>query len=164
YRRLASDLATTGRTVVADLSGEPLTAALQGGVSVIKVSHEDLIEDGRAENDEIASLVGAMREMGREGADRVVVSRGADTTLALVDGRFLEVLGRQLDRVDHHGAGDSMTAGIAVGLALGEDMHGALRLGAGAGTSNITRRGLATGQRALVEQLAARMEIRPFEA
>lgn len=164
YRRLASDLATTGRTVVADLSGEPLTAALQGGVSVIKVSHEDLIEDGRAENDEIASLVGAMREMGREGADRVVVSRGADTTLALVDGRFLEVLGPQLERVDHHGAGDSMTAGIAVGLALGEDMHGALRLGAGAGTSNITRRGLATGQRALVEQLAARMEIRPFEA
>src|SRR5699024_11558431 len=115
YRRLASDLATTGRTVLADLSGEPLTAALQGGVSVLKVSHEDLIEDGRAENAEIASLVGAMREMGREGADRVVGSRGADTTLALVDVRFLEVDGTQIDMVVILSAGESNRVGRSDG-------------------------------------------------
>lgn len=163
YRRLTVDLRAIGKTVVADLSGEPLTAALQGGVDVIKVSHEDLIEDGRAENDEVASLVDAIRAMAQEGADRVVVSRGGESTLALVDGRLLEVHGPQLERVDHHGAGDSMTAGIAAALAAGQDMHAALCLGGGAGTSNITRRGLATGQGALVEQLAARMQVRPLE-
>lgn len=163
YRRLAADLGATGRTVVADLSGEPLTAALQGGVSVIKVSHEDLIEDGRAADEEVSSLAQAMRDMAAEGAHRVVVSRGAGSTLALVDGSLLEILGPELERVDHHGAGDSMTAGIAAALATGEDMHRALRLGAGAGTSNITRRGLATGQRALVEELAERMTVRPLQ-
>lgn len=163
YRRLAADLGATGRTVVADLSGEPLTAALRGGVSVIKVSHDDLIEDGRARNGDVSSLADAMRDMVAEGAERVVVSRAAGSTLALVDGGFLEILGPQLERVDHHGAGDSMTAGIAAALAAGEDMHRALRLGAGAGTSNITRRGLATGQRALVDQLAARMTVQPLQ-
>lgn len=163
YRRLAADLRATGKTVVADLSGEPLSAALAGGVSVIKVSHEDLIEDGRAADDDASTLIDAMREMAREGADRVVLSRGGESTLALVEGRVLEVRGPQLERVDHRGAGDSMTAGISAALAAGEDMPAALRLGAGAGTSNITRRGLATGQRALVEQLAARMVVQSFE-
>lgn len=161
YRRLAADLRATGKTVVADLSGEPLSAVLEGGVSVLKVSHEDLIDDGRADDD-VSSLIEAMRDMAREGADRVVLSRGGDSTLALVDGRVLEVLGPRLERVDHRGAGDSMTAGIAAALAAGDDMPTALRWGAGAGTSNITRRGLATGQRALVDQLAERMEVRPF--
>ena len=100
---------------------------------------------------------------GRPSRRRLVVSRGAESTLALVEGDFLEIVGPELERVDHHGAGDSMTAGIAAALAAGEDMHAARRLGAGAGTSNVTRRGLATGQRALVEQLAARMRIEPLE-
>lgn len=160
YRRLVSDLGAVGKTVVADLSGEPLTAALEGGVSVVKVSHEDLIEDGRAENDEVSSLLTAMRDMAQQGADRVVVSRGGESTLALIEGDLLEVLGPQLERVDHHGAGDSMTAGIAAALAAGATMEEALRLGAAAGTSNITRHGLATGQRSLIEQLALRVGTR----
>nr|WP_232303965.1 PfkB family carbohydrate kinase [Pseudofrankia sp. DC12] len=49
--------------------------------------------------------------------------------------------------VDHHGAGDSMTAGITAALARGADMIKALRLGAASGSLNTTRPGLATGER-----------------
>lgn len=163
YRRLAADLRAVDQIVVADLSGDALTAALQGGVTVLKVSHEDLIEDGRAAGDDVATLTAAMQELAREGAAHVVLSRGADSTLALVDGELVEVLGPQMQRVDHHGAGDSMTAGIAAALARGASMTTALGLGAAAGTANVTRRGLATGQRQVVEQLADRITIGPLE-
>lgn len=160
YRRLAADLRSVGKTVIADLSGEALTAALAGGVTVIKVSHEDLIEDGRAEDDDPSTLDRAMKDLASEGADHVVLSRAAEPTRALINGRMVEVSGPEMQLVDHHGAGDSMTAGIAAGLADGWDLEDALRLGAAAGTSNITRKGLASGQRQLVEQLMEHVVLR----
>lgn len=163
YRRLASDLRAVGRPVVADLSGEALTAALRGGVTVLKVSHDDLVEDGRATDDEPKTLVAAMQLMADEGAEHVVVSRADQPTFALLDGELLEVRGPDMQRVDHRGAGDSMTAGLAVGLARGEGMAAAMRLGAAAGTSNVTRRGLATGQRQVIEQLAEHIDVRPLD-
>lgn len=162
YRRLAADLRSAGVDVVADLSGETLTAALEGGVTVIKVSHEDLMEDGRLADDDEATLLEAMHDLAREGARHVVVSRGADPTMALVDGEPLTIAGPQLQLVDHRGAGDSMTAGMAVALGRGADMRETLRLGAATGTANVTRKGLATGQRQVVEQLTRRIDVLPL--
>jgi 1-phosphofructokinase len=162
YRRIAADLRAVGRPVVADLSGETLTAALQGGVTLLKVSHEDLLEDGRADGEDVDSLTRAMRTLAKEGADNVVVSRADEPTIACLDGELLEVRAPRMQRVDHRGAGDSMTAGLAAGLARGASTTEALRLGAAAGTSNVTRRGLATGQREVVEQLAEHIVVRPM--
>ena len=162
YRRIAADLRAAGKPVVADLSGESLTAALQGGVTVLKVSHDDLVEDGRAEGEDVDALIQAIRTLSKEGAEHVVVSRGGDPTIACIDGEMLEVQTPQMQRVDHRGAGDSMTAGLATALAHGASMSEALRLGSAAGTSNVTRRGLATGQREVVEQLAEHIVVRPL--
>src|SRR5262245_45657568 len=43
YTRLARDLRANGARVVADLSGTALAAALEGGVDLLKISHEELI-------------------------------------------------------------------------------------------------------------------------
>jgi 1-phosphofructokinase len=163
YRRIAADLRAVGRPVVADLSGEALTAALQGGISLLKVSHGDLVEDGRARGEDTTSLTEAMSSLVEQGADNVVVSRADDPTVAWIDAQMLTVETPQMQRVDHRGAGDSMTAGLATALAHGADMTQALRLGAAAGTSNVTRRGLATGQREVIEQLAEHIAVRPFD-
>src|ERR687891_401632 len=56
YRRTTADLTALGVQVVADLSGEPLAAALEGGLSVLKVSDEDLVQDGRAGSGDLADL------------------------------------------------------------------------------------------------------------
>jgi hypothetical protein len=91
YRRLAADLRRAGRTVVADLSGEPLRAALEGGVTVLKVSHEELVADGLAESDSIDDLMAAMLASRRTGAGRVVVSRAGRPALATVGDAIIEV-------------------------------------------------------------------------
>ena len=163
YRRLASDLGSEGVPVIADLSGDYLAAAAAGGAALLKVSHEDLIDDGRAASEDSAELVRAMEELARAGARVVIVSRAAEPALVLADGRLTQVSMPAFEGADHRGAGDSMTAGVAAGLARGANLEQALRLGAAAGALNSTRHGLATGDQAQIERLARRIEVRPAQ-
>jgi 1-phosphofructokinase len=161
YRRLAADLSANGCTVAADLSGDRLDAVLAGGPAVIKVSHEELIADGRAESDEPAALVEAMKRLRAEGAGTVIVSRAAEPALALpADGEeVLEIRVPPLQPAEPRGAGDSMTAGVVASLVRGDPVREALRTGAACGALNVVRRGLGTGGEAAIRTLAERVEL-----
>ncbi|WP_433283854.1 1-phosphofructokinase family hexose kinase [Pseudonocardia sp. CA-142604] len=165
YARLATDLARNGCRVAADLSGKRLDAVLEGGPFVIKVSHEELLADGRAENDDPATLVAAMRQLRAEGAGTVIVSRAAEPTLALLpeglqDGSdVLEIRVPELTPAETRGAGDSMTAGVVASLVQGEPVREALRTGAACGALNVVRRGLGTGGAEAIRALAERVEL-----
>lgn len=162
YRRLAADLVSNGKTVIADLSGEFLTAVLDGGISIVKASHEDLVADGLARSGDAADLADAITRLHARGAATVVVSRGDQPALAMLDDEIVEVVSPRLEPVEVRGAGDSMTAGIAVAVARGQGLEGALRLGAAAGSLNVTRRGLGSGQRRDIETLAEHLSLRCF--
>jgi 1-phosphofructokinase len=165
YRRLAADLRRAGRIVVADLSGRPLAEALTGGVSLLKISHEQVLEDQLAGSANPGDLLAAMRTLRELGAEQVVLSRADQPPWALLDGdAVLEVVGPHLEEVDHRGAGDSMTAGLAAGLALGMDTAAALRLAVAAGALNVTRRGLASGDRQAIERLAKHVDLHTRKA
>ncbi|MDF2808446.1 MAG: phosphofructokinase, partial [Cellulosimicrobium sp.] len=94
----------------------------------------------------------------------VVVSRAHDPSLLVTREHTYTVRTPRITTVDHRGAGDSMTAGIAVGLGRGLDLPGAVRLGAAAGALNVTRRGLGTGRRDQIERLARRITVREAPA
>ena len=162
YRRLAADLRSNDRTVVADLAGRQLEAAIEGGVDVLKVSHEELDRDGLADGDDVESIVKAMRRLQEQGAQTVVVTRADQPALALLDDALLQITPPELEPLDARGAGDSLTAGIAAALARGHDLTAALRFGAAAGAINVTRKGLATGTRDDIERLAEHVEIEPI--
>jgi 1-phosphofructokinase len=159
YRRLAADIRANGGKVVADLSGDPLAEVLEGGVDVLKVSEEELRDEGRITDDDPSSVAEALRVLATEGASHVIATRAEDPALALVDDSLVVVRPPRLTAADHRGAGDSLTAGVAATLAAGGDLVDGLRLGAAAGALNVTRRGLATGRRAEIERLAAHVEI-----
>ncbi|MDI1463678.1 PfkB family carbohydrate kinase [Catellatospora sp. KI3] len=145
YRRLATDLRRNGALVIADLSGDYLDAALAGGLDVLKVSHEELLRDGRATDDTTPTLLTALRQLQTDGAAAIVLSRADQPALALLDQRLHQVKLPRLEPADHRGAGDSMTAGLAAVLAQGGDLRTAVRTGAAAGALNVTRHGLGTG-------------------
>jgi 1-phosphofructokinase len=153
--RLTADLRAAGRPVVADLSGAYARAFTEAGGTVLKISHEDVIAAGLAEDDETVSLVRGARTLLGGGASAVVVSRAERPALVVSRDGVLQATGPSLTIADHHGAGDSMTAGLAVGLARGQELREAIRLGVAAGALNVTRRGLGTGERDQVERLAA---------
>lgn len=171
YRRLATDLGANGCMVAADLAGERLEAVLAGQPSVIKVSHEELLDDGRAKSDDAKDLVAAMRTLREEGgACTIVVSRsGAAPALALFDddelgeAAVVEVVMPRLEPADPAGAGDSMTAGMVAALARGRPLRKALQIGAACGALNVVRHGLGTGGARAVDTLADRVELRPWK-
>lgn len=134
-----------------------VTAAVEGKVTAVKVSHDELVASGRAANSEVLSMVDAVRQLAHDGAQHVVVTRADEPAIALIDGTTtLEVAVPHLEPLDHCGAGDSFTGG----WAGGHDVESALRLGAAAGAINVTRRGLATGRRREVERLADHVALR----
>jgi 1-phosphofructokinase len=162
FRRFALDAARNGVAVVADLSLEALRV-LEGGVALLKVAHGELIEAGFARGDDPGELVAGMRELRRRCADAVLVSRAQEPALALVGERFFEVHPLELEELDHHGAGDSMTAALALGIHRGLSTEALLRLAAAAGALNVTRRGLGSGRREDIETLASRVEVVPID-
>jgi 1-phosphofructokinase len=162
YGRLARDLHDNGRTVVADLTGEPLRAVVDGGVDLIKISHSELIDDGWAATDDVSDIVSAVQDIARRGVQSVVVSRAEAPAVVYWRGSVFSVRTPKVTAVDGRGAGDSMTAGIAAGLAQDRPLLEAVRLGAAAGALNVTRRGLATGTGDAIERFVKYIEISPY--
>lgn len=177
FGRLIGDLRAAGVRTVADLSGDAAREAVRAGVDVLKMSHEELIEAGFAADDSVASLREAARGMVRVGnghgsvapspddaqlpddaqpigVGAMMVSRAAEPALLVTATGVCEVVPPSVTTVDHRGAGDSMTAGIAVGVGRGMHLTEAVRLGAAAGALNVTRRGLGTGRREQIERFA----------
>jgi 1-phosphofructokinase len=163
YRRLAGDLGANGCRVIADLSGEHLNAVLQAGVHLVKVSHEQLIEDGRAPDDSEEALVTALHRLRADGAEAVLVSRADRGALALIEDEAYEVGLPRLTPADTRGAGDSMTAGVAAVLARPGSLAEAIRTGVAAGALNVTRHGLGTGHVDAVAVLTERVRLTPLK-
>jgi 1-phosphofructokinase len=159
YTRLARDLRRNGVRVIADLCGPVLAAALEGGLDLVKISDEELAISGEVPNADRQSLFDAADRLAGRGAADVVVTRSERPTLALLDGTRYEISGPQVDPIDERGAGDSVTAGIAVALARGNSLRNSVRLGTAAATLNVTRRGLASGSRREIERLVHHVEL-----
>jgi 1-phosphofructokinase len=154
FGRLASDLGALGVPVVADLSGDQLREALDHGVTVLKVSDEELERDGLITGRGEAEARQALRELRRRGARDVVISRSDEPVLAAVGSRVYRLSGPSLKVVEARGSGDSMTAALAAGVALDLDAETMLRLAVAAGTVNVTRHGLGGADGDVVRRLA----------
>ena len=161
YRRLAADLRAAGGRVIADLAGPRLTAALRGGVTVVKVSDQELLADGRVTDTSRDELIAAMYRLRGEGAGNVIITRAEQPLLLLADGVVNEVQLPTLQITDTSGAGDSLTAGVAATLASGGTIEEAVAMGAAAGALNVTRHGLGTGEAETVRTLRQLVRMHP---
>lgn len=163
FRRLATDLTKQGIPVVADLAGEVLAAALEGGLDLLKISHEELEDDGLVESTELPALVSAAEALVGRGARRVVVTRADEPMLALMGEETYLVRAPQLEVVDHRGAGDATTAALAVGIRRGLDHVDLLRLASAAGAATVARHGLASAEATTIEELVDHVDVEPLE-
>ena len=156
YRRLAGDLRSNGVRVIADLAGEPLRHALQGGIDVLKISDEELVADGFAAGPAVEDLMSALQTLHESGAHTILLSRAEEPALVLDgdEGRYLRLTGPRVEALEPRGTGDSMFAALGASLAGGNDLDLALRMATAAGCLNATRHGLGTGTRQEIEQLS----------
>ncbi|WP_152605725.1 PfkB family carbohydrate kinase [Cellulomonas carbonis] len=159
FARLARDLRAAGRRVVADLSGRAAACAVDEGLDVLKMSHSEMVDGGFADGDALDELVAGARGLIERGAGAVVVSRAAEPTLVVEPDDAALVVTPPVTPVEHRGAGDSMTASLAVGVARGTSLVDAARLGAAAGALNVTRHGLGSGRREQIERYVVEVEV-----
>lgn len=160
FGRLIRDTRDAGTTVVADLSGKPALAAVAANVDVLKISHEEVRDLELVTEDTAEALVSAGHMLLERGAGAVVISRAKDPALLVEKDSVREVSAPSITPLDHRWAGDSMTAGISVGLARGLELVQAVALGASAGALNVARRGLGTGNRTTIEKFAREITVR----
>ncbi|MCM3660315.1 PfkB family carbohydrate kinase [Georgenia satyanarayanai] len=159
FSRLVRDVHSVEKPIVADLSGDAAKAAAAEGPTVLKMSHEELQGAGLTTGDSVEELQAAGRRLVEQGVGAMLISRAGEPTLLVTAESTRLLVGPVVTPLDHRGAGDSMTAGVAVALGRGASVGEAARLGAAAGALNVTRRGLGTGRREQIERFADRIGI-----
>lgn len=157
YARVAALAKSLGRPLVLDTSGAALKQA-GSGIYLLKPSLRELQDlvgrDIRSKRDQEQ----AVRQVIAEGrCEIVVVSLGNEgALLATADGseRFPAI---PIEARGSIGAGDSMLAGIVLGLSRGLSLHDAVRFGMAAGAAALFGFGTELCRRTDVEQLYARL-------
>ncbi|WP_417848542.1 1-phosphofructokinase family hexose kinase [Thalassoglobus sp.] len=119
-----------------DIRGDGLLQTLPFCPFLIKPNREELEATVQSSLPDEASVVQAMQSLNRMGAQWVVVSNGPESTLVTsLDGTW-RLQPPQVDLVNPIGCGDSLAAGIAVGVSRGDEVLDAVRLGMGAAAQN----------------------------
>jgi 6-phosphofructokinase 2 len=157
YERAVELAKRHGKPLVLDTSGPALKAAGHG-IYMLKPSLRELAEltgrEIRSERQE-EEAARAVIEEGR--SEVVVVSLGAWGALLASGRESWRLPAIPTQAISTVGAGDSMLAGIVLGLCRGLALRDAVRFGIAAGTAALLGAGTQLCQKSHVERLYARM-------
>ena len=163
YGDLVADVKANGVPVLVDLSSPRLDSALEGKPDLVKINDWQIAGYVSDAVDTEERMRAAMERVCEAGAESLIVTRAGEPALALRDGRFIELTPPKFERGAREGCGDSMMGALAATIAAGREWDEVLRLGAAAGAANFLRHGLGTGARAVVEELAPRVQLRELD-
>lgn len=160
YGSLVADVKANGVPVIVDLSSPRLDSALEGKPDLVKINDWQIAGFVSAPVDSEERMRAAMKQLGAKGADAAIITRAGDPAIAMRDGRFWELAPPRFERGAREGCGDSMMGALAATIAAQRDWEDVLRLSTAAGATNFLRAGLGTGSRAVIEELAPRVQLR----
>lgn len=164
YATLAEDLRAADLPMLLDLSSPRLERVLPFAPDLVKLNDWELAGYVGGPVDGPRALEAAYR-LREAGAGAVAVTRSENPILVVPDdGDPFEIVPPAFPAGHREGCGDAMMGAIAAAWARGLSLRDALVLGAAAGSVNFLRRGLGTGKRAAIEELATRIVVRPLRA
>ena len=138
YARFARMVKERGGRPIVDTKGEPLRAAVEEGVFLIKPNLAELsdIFGERLEGDR--QIEEKVKEFIRKGGSSVVlVSLGSAGALFITEGKAHHIHAPTVPVESKIGAGDSMTAGTVLKLSQGEELLAAVMYGIAAGAAAV---------------------------
>ncbi|MGM0664984.1 MAG: 1-phosphofructokinase family hexose kinase [Thermodesulfobacteriota bacterium] len=158
YARAARVGKKRGAKVIIDASGEALDQALKEGVYLVKPNVREFRELVREDIKEESQIKAEAQKVVKSGRCEVlVISLGAAGAL-MVSEEFAEhILPPTVPIVSKVGAGDSMVAGMVLGLARGKPLRESVLFGVAAGTAAVMTPGTELCRREDVERLYAQM-------
>lgn len=163
YSSLVTDVKANGVPAIADLSSPRLDRSLEGKPDLVKINDWQLAGYISGPVDTEERMRAAMERVLEAGAGSVIITRAGDPALAMRDGQLWELKPPKFERGAREGCGDSMMGALAATIAAGRGWEDVLRLSAAAGATNFLRHGLGTGARAVIEELAPRVQLRELD-
>lgn len=140
--------------VIVDTSGSALRAALTSRAYLVKPSARELASLVDADLITEADVTSAAHEvMGWANVEVLVVSIGAGGSIIVTDDETFRLRAPTVQVRSAVGAGDSMVAGMAVGIHRGLDLPQAVALGIAAGSAAVLTDGTELCRAADVERL-----------
>ncbi|MFD6896342.1 1-phosphofructokinase family hexose kinase [Rhodococcus sp. NPDC060086] len=140
-RKVAEAARDAGARFVLDSSGDAL-AGIESGVYLVKPSLDELCEWVGHHLPTSDDRISAARELVERGvAEVVVVSLGADGAIMVTADDTVQVPALDVEVRSAVGAGDSMVAGLVVGLLQDRSLRDALSLGVACGSAALLTAG-----------------------
>ncbi|HWA54017.1 MAG TPA: PfkB family carbohydrate kinase [Solirubrobacterales bacterium] len=163
YGNLVADVKANGTPVLVDLSPPRLDSALEGGPDLVKINDWEVARyiEGPVDTDE--RMRAAVQKLLDAGAGAAIVTRAGQPALVVRGEEAWELVPPRFERGSREGCGDSMMGALSACMAAGLDWEETLRTGAAAGAANFLRAGLGSGSRSVIEDLAAKVELRPLD-
>jgi 1-phosphofructokinase len=160
YGKLVADVRANGTPSLVDLSPPRLDSALEGKPELVKINDWQLASFVSGPVDGEARLRAAAERLLEAGAGTAIVTRAEEPALVVRGEEAWTLTPPRFERGAREGCGDSMMGALAACMAQGLEWEETLRIGAAAGAANFLRNGLGSANRATVEKLARRVELR----
>jgi len=159
YPEMIARARDQGKKVILDSHGTGLAEGIGALPFLVKPNQEEAAEitGQRVESDDDA--LRAAGELLARGIEAVVISLGRQGALLATPEIVLRAYPPPVKEVNPVGSGDSLVAGLAVGMLRGFSWEEALRLGTAAGAANAAAWQAGSCTREQVETLAPQVEI-----
>lgn len=131
YAQVISILVAKGGRVILDAPGEPMLCALAFKPTLVKINDVELFEAVGGDD-----IVEAAELLLKRGAQSVLITRGGQSAFFVDQDQQLEIFPPTIDAVNPVGSGDAVTAGMAVALSEGAELHDMLIRGMACGAAN----------------------------
>lgn len=148
YAELASITKKKGIRFVCDTSGDALEAALEEGIYLIKPNVSELYQLLKMKNrygHETAELASELIAQGK--SEMVAVSLGSKGAMLVDDQGYRHAIPPSLEVRSTIGAGDSMVAGMMIGLMHGKSKEDVIKMGVSAGSAATMNSGTDLSQK-----------------
>jgi 1-phosphofructokinase family hexose kinase len=162
YTQLVEAARKGGRPVVVDVAGAALQAALVPGVAAIKPNRDEL-EGICGPLPDLERVVTAGRRLRDAGARRVLASLGPEGAVLVSERGAWQAETPAVPVVNPAGAGDGMTACLALAAVREWDEAETLRWAIAVSTAIVMTRGTAEIRRADVDELLPRVRVERVE-
>jgi 1-phosphofructokinase len=163
YGNLVTDVRANGTPVVVDLSPPRLDSALEGEPELVKINDWELAKYVSGPVDTEERMLAAARRLLEKGAGAAIITRAGEPAVVVRGDDAWELVPPRFERGAREGCGDSMMGALAACMAQHLEWEEMLRTAAAAGAANFLRRGLGSGSRSVIEDLARKVELRPLD-
>ncbi len=155
----ATELKKGGVKVIVDMDGQRLKNAIHSQPYAIKPNEFELAEIFSLENVEVQTLAKTALKIAKEQVELVVVSLGARGSLFVKGNDCLWASAPKVQAVSTVGAGDSVTAGIAIALEKGYSLKELATFATAIGTAKVLCEGSSPPSKEMVEGFLSKIKI-----